>query len=149
MSHINENNKLNVNINNTQQVRNKGELVNGHSCQTFNHHTIPLSKDHYHLLFQIWIEQPDWSSGFPYKYMWLEHQTAPICDSSSTIRAFFHLKGSRKLKRKKKKNHWLYNVSRSKKKHIYLHLHLLDYKWVNCVMLYNYIKFTFHIFFAC
>lgn len=105
MSHINENNKLNVNINNTQQVRNKGELVNGHtcSCQTFNHHTIPLSKDHYHLLFQIWIEQPDWSSGFPYKYMWLEHQTAPICDSSSTIRAFFHLKGSRKLKRKKKK----------------------------------------------
>lgn len=35
--------------------------------------------------------------------MWLEHQTAPICDSSSTIRAFFHLKGSRKLKRKKKK----------------------------------------------
>lgn len=119
MSHINENNKLNVNINNTQQVRNKGELVNGHSCQTFNHHTIPLSKDHYHLLFQIWIEQPDWSSGFPYKYMWLEHQTAPICDSSSTIRAFFHLKGSRKLKRKKKKkNHRLYNVSRSKKKHI-------------------------------
>lgn len=124
MSQINENNKLNVNINNTQQVRNKGELVNGHSCQTFNHHTIPLSKDHYHLLFQIWIEQPDWSSGFPYKYMWLEHQTAPICDSSSTIRAFFHLKGSRKLKRKKKKKIIDYTTFLDLKKSIYIFIYI-------------------------
>lgn len=148
MSQINENNKLNVNIKNIQQVRNKGELVNGHSCQTFNHHTIPLSKDHYHLLFQIWIEQPDWSSGFPYKYYVTRTPNCTYLRLKFYHPCFFSFEGLTETETQKKKNHRLYNVSRSKKS-IYLHLHLLDYKWVNCVMLYNYIKFTFHIFFAC
>lgn len=80
----------------------KGNSVYGHSCQTFNHNTVPLSKDHYHLLFQIWIERPDWNPGFPYKYMWLEHKTALFCDLSSTIHAFSHLNGSWKLEWNKK-----------------------------------------------